>query len=188
MENNIKAVLLIAAAGLLPPALLWFLDRKNMKQAQPIIPQDNSRKNLKSFLLMLQYAEGTYGANAYRTLYGGDLFNDFSHHPNRAIHKGGITSTAAGAYQFLFKTWKELQQRLNLPDFSPISQDKAAVELIRRKGALEDVYAGRFADAVNKCRKTWASLPGAGYGQHEYSLKHLTQVYQHTGGNLSFTA
>jgi lysozyme len=188
MENNIKAVLLIAAAGLLPPALLWFLDQKKQKQqAQPITSENKGGDNLKAFLLMLQYAEGTYGASAYRTLYGGDLFNDYSSHPNIKIRKGGITSTAAGAYQFLYKTWKELQQQLGLPDFSPISQDRAAIELIRRKGALEDIMAGRLSVAISKCRKTWASLPGAGYGQHEHSLNALAMVYQQKGGSIKMT-
>lgn len=188
MANNLKAILLLTTAGLLPPALLWFLDKKNMKQQQPIVTVDKQQKNLTAFLMMLQYAEGTYGINAYRTLYGGALFNDFSRHPNLSIRKSGITSTAAGAYQFLYKTWAELQQQLGLPDFSPFNQDRAAVELIRRKGALEDVRAGRFSAAINKCRKTWASLPGAGYGQHEHSLNSLAMVFQQHGGSIKMAA
>ncbi len=189
MANNLKAILLLATAGLLPPALLWFLESKKEKpQAQAITPLDNSKRNLKAFLLMLQYAEGTFGVNAYRTLYGGELFNDFSRHPNRAIRKSGITSTAAGAYQFLYKTWAELQQQLGLHDFSPFNQDRAAIELIRRKGALADVLAGRFSEAIYKCRKTWASLPGAGYKQHEHSLSSLAMVYQQHGGSIKMAA
>ncbi len=133
---------------------------------------------------MIQYAEGTIGKNAYRTLFGGGLVTSYSGHPNTPIYKYGITSTAAGAYQFLYSTWSALQADLWLPDFSPPSQDKAAIELIRRKGALPDVLAGRFAEAVYKCRKIWASFPGAGYGQNEKSLFTLTQVYQAAGGQL----
>ena len=131
---------------------------------------------------MIQYAEGTYGTNAYRTLYGGQLFSDYSRHPHIAITKGGITSTAAGAYQILYGTWVTIQQSLGLTDFSPLSQDRAAVALVSRRGALEDILAGRLAAAIEKCRKEWASLPGAGYGQREHSIAVLTQVYQQAGG------
>ena len=141
-----------------------------------------AQKNLKAFLLMIQYSEGTAGSNAYRTLYGGGLFKDFSHHPNTRITKYGITSTAAGAYQILYRTWTEIAQKLKLTDFSPVSQDKAAIELIKRRKALEDVMAGRFSIAIGKCRKEWASLPGAGYGQNENSVQSLLAVYQMAGG------
>ncbi|HEV8283824.1 MAG TPA: glycoside hydrolase family 104 protein [Chitinophagaceae bacterium] len=143
------------------------------------------QKNLKAFLIMIQYSEGTYGKDAYRKLYGGGVFNDFSKHPDTPITKYGITSTAAGAYQILFRTWQELQQKLRLPDFSPESQDKAAIELIKRRRALDDVMAGRFAQAIIKCRKEWASLPGAGYNQTEKDPKALAAVYKLAGGNIA---
>jgi muramidase (phage lysozyme) len=76
-----------------------------------------------------------------------------------------ITSTAAGAYQFLARTWDEVAAALELPDFSPQSQDVAALWLIRRRGALADLREGRFDDFVAKCAKEWASLPGSPYGQ-----------------------
>ena len=138
--------------------------------------------NLRAFLLMIQYAEGTYGKDAYRTLFGGQLFAGFADHPNIAITRSGITSTAAGAYQILYRTWDGLRQTIRLDDFSPASQDKAAIELIRRRGALEDVLSGRLETAVEKCRKEWASLPGAGYGQRERSMDTLAAVFQSAGG------
>ncbi len=144
-----------------------------------------AEKNLKAFLLMIRYAEGTFSQDGYRKLYGGSLFNDLSKHPNTAVSKWGIASTAAGAYQILFKTWTEIQQKLKLLDFSPHSQDKAAVELIRRRNALDDVLAGRFAQALLKCRKEWASLPGAGYNQSEKSPTVLAKVYKIAGGNIA---
>lgn len=144
-----------------------------------------AEKNLKAFLAMIRYAEGTFSNDGYRKLYGGSLFNDMSRHPNKAVTKWGITSTAAGAYQILFRTWQELQSKLKLPDFSPASQDRAAIELIKRRKALEDVIAGRFAQAIVKCRKEWASLPGAGYGQNEKKPAALLTVYKIAGGNIA---
>jgi muramidase (phage lysozyme) len=170
----------LVVAGVATPALLFLLVRK-------LSMDTNSKqyKNLKAFLTMIQYAEGTYGQDGYRKLYGGSLFNDLSKHPNTPTTKWGITSTAAGAYQILSKTWNELQAKLGLPDFSPLSQDKAAIELIRRRKALEDVMAGRWAQAIEKCKKEWASLPGAGYGQNEKNIKNLLAVYKVAGGTIS---
>jgi muramidase (phage lysozyme) len=175
-----KSFLGLVVAGVATPALLFLLIRK-------LSMDTNSReyKNLKAFLTMIQYAEGTYGKDGYRKLYGGSLFNDLSKHPNTPTTKWGITSTAAGAYQILSKTWNELQAKLGLPDFSPLSQDKAAIELIRRRKALEDVMAGRWAQAIEKCKKEWASLPGAGYGQNEKNIKNLLAVYKVAGGTIS---
>ena len=178
LKENWKYIL----AALATPALIMVFSNK--LKAQTTV-KSNPYTNLRAFLIMIQYAEGTYGANAYRMLYGGQLFNSYAQHPKTAITKGGITSTAAGAYQILFRTWQSVQQDLGLVDFSPSSQDKAAVELIRRRGALEDVIAGRFDMAIYQCRKEWASLPGAGYGQGERSLASLVQVYQYAGGQMA---
>lgn len=175
-----KNFLGIVVAGAATPALLFLLLKK-------LSMDTNSKqyKNLKAFLTMIQYSEGTYGKDGYRKLYGGGYFNDLSKHPNTPVTKWGLTSTAAGAYQILSRTWGDLQAKLDLPDFGPLSQDKAAIELIRRRKALEDVMAGRWAQAIEKCKKEWASLPGAGYGQSEKNIKNLLAVYKVAGGSLS---
>lgn len=168
-------------AGLAAPVLVLLI--KDKLKAQTM--NDNPHSNLKAFLAMIQYSEGTYGKNAYRTLYGGSLINDYGWHPNIAITRGGITSTAAGAYQILYGTWTDVAASLGLKDFSPLSQDRAAIELIKRRGALEDVLAGRFDTAIDKCKKEWASFPGAGYGQGERSIEILAAVYQKAGGQMA---
>lgn len=158
--------------------LLCLLAKKKIKMTA-------AQKNLKAFLIMIQYSEGTLGKDAYRKLYGGGTVDDLSSHPNRPVSKWGITSTAAGAYQILNKTWKGLSQELRLKDFSPQSQDRAAIELIARRKALDDVMAGRFSQAIIKCRKEWASLPGAGYNQSEKSPEALAKVYKIAGGSIA---
>ena len=164
------------AAGLVTPALyLLVKEKKKMTTAE---------KNLKAFLIMIRYAEGTTGKDGYRKLFGGGLFNDYARHPNTRVTRYGITSTAAGAYQILFRTWQEVQAKLSLVDFSPRSQDRAAIELIRRRKALDDVLAGRFSEAILKCRKEWASLPGAGYNQNEKTATALAAVYKIAGGSM----
>ncbi len=101
------------------------------------------------------------------------------------IRSLNVWSTAAGAYQFLSRTWDECRAALNLPDFSPDSQDKAAVFLIRRRKALDDVIAGRFEEAVRKCNLEWASLPGSPYGQPTKTMARARAVYERFGGQYA---
>lgn len=162
----------------------------------------NADRNVSAFLAMIRRAEGTEGPNAYRMLFGGRLFDDFTDHPRLAQQfkdKAGRTlwTTAAGAYQFLavspiptggrtrIDTWDRLQRRLQLPDFGPDSQDRAAVALIDEAGALADVQLGRFEAAVTKCRRIWASLPGAGHNQPERTAEYIRAAYVAAGGTFA---
>lgn len=145
--------------------------------------------NVAAFLRMIRYAEGTADPEGYWRLFGGELVNHLADHPRKRVTRtlGGrpITSTAAGAYQILERTWDDLQGSLELPDFEPASQDVAAVYLIRRRGALADVRAGRFDAAIEKCAKEWASLPGSPYGQPVKSLDQVRRVYAANGGSFA---
>lgn len=145
--------------------------------------------NIRAFLYALRFGEGTAGPDGYRTMFGGGLFdNNFADHPRKAITKslGGkpITSTAAGAYQFLSRTWDEMAKKYKLPDFSPTSQDLAAVGLLIRRGALPSILAGRVDSAVLATNKEWASLPGSPYGQPTVTLAKFTKHYTDAGGSL----
>ena len=120
-----------------------------------------------------------------------EIFSDFSAHPfaagrkSKLINSKGLTSNASGRYQHMLRDWPYYRDLLKLPDFGPLSQDRWALQLIRERRALPDIDAGRFADAVSKCRNIWASLPGAGYGQPEHSLEKLQSVYVSFGGRLA---
>lgn len=144
--------------------------------------------NVQAFLRMLRYGEGTTGPDGYRTMFGGQLFeNGYMDHPRKAntytLRSGkAITSTAAGAYQFLAKTWDGLVRQYGFKDFSPGNQDLAACALIKGRGALDDVVAGRFNLAVGKCAKEWASLPGSPYGQPTVTLDKARELYEAAGG------
>jgi muramidase (phage lysozyme) len=106
--------------------------------------------------------------------------------PNPPGRKAGaVWSTAAGRYQILSRWWPQYQRSLALPDFGPLSQDRYAIQQIREQRALDDVKAGRFEAAVAKCRNIWASLPGAGYGQHENTLESLRAAYLLAGGTCA---
>lgn len=140
---------------------------------------DMTNGTVRAFLDTIRYGEGTADAGGYSRIVGGGSFADFSDHPRRAVYlpKYGIYSTAAGAYQIIVPTWDRIKAKLGLTDFTPASQDRAALELIREKGAIEDVRAGNFETAVAKVRKVWASMPGAGYGQAEIAMAKYKAIY-----------
>lgn len=156
---------------------------------------DMSNSNLHAFLDMIAVSEGTKGRgdDGYNIIVGGGTFGSYADHPRIVVQTRYGKSDAAGRYQIMAavpgqittNTWDWVSRSLGLPDFSPASQDAAAAELIRRRGALSDIYAGNIASAISKCRKEWASLPGAGYGQGENSLSYLLAAYQNAGGSLA---
>lgn len=153
--------------------------------------------NRKAFLDMIAFSE--LGAqllelsdNGYDVIVGSTpkkpiLFSSYADHPRRRINlpRLGIKSTAAGRYQILARYFDAYKKQLKLPDFSPASQDAIALQMIRERRALADIDAGNFAIAVRKVANIWASLPGAGYGQHENKLADLEQAYRSAGGTLA---
>jgi len=156
--------------------LLTFLtmtQRGNENAAYAAKPQ------IKAFLDMIARAEGTFGVgdNGYNILYGYGRFSDYSKHPNKLVKSGGWSSTAAGRYQFLYKTWNPIRISNGLPDFNHNSQDTAAVELLRQNNAIAKILAGDITGAIAKVKGIWASFPGAGYGQGERSLNQMLAWY-----------
>lgn len=145
--------------------------------------------NVRAFLHMVRVGEGTADDDGYRRLFGGRLVDDYGDHPRVAVTAGlgrhRYTSTAAGAFQFLARTWDECAAALGLGDFSPASQDLAAVFLIDRRRALADVLAGRIEAAIGKCAREWASLPGSPYGQPTKTLDQALRAYRAAGGTIA---
>lgn len=147
--------------------------------------------NRKAFLDMIAFSEGTSTCkatccNGYDVIVGGTVFEDFSDHPRQLVQLNPrLKSTAAGRYQLLARYWDAYKKQLGLADFSPASQDAVAIQQIREQKALADVDAGRIAVAVAKCANIWASLPGAGYGQHENTFASLLDVYLAAGGKVA---
>jgi lysozyme len=142
-----------------------------------------SNANVRAFLYTIRQCEGTAGSDGYQIINGYCKFNDFSAHPNRKCSTG--TSTAAGAYQFVYATWRGLQSKLMLSDFSPASQDAAAVELIRERGALDDVLNGDVDAAVRKLSNTWESFTYGKTSQPHKSLATIKNYFTGAGGNIA---
>lgn len=112
---------------------------------------------VKAWLDTIAWAEG---GKSYQTLYGGGTFSG-NQHPRTFVRAGGYNSDAAGRYQFLYKTWKPIMDTYGLPDFGPHSQDLAAIELTRQRGALEYIKAGNLLAALKTLGCAWAALPYA---------------------------
>lgn len=164
---------------------------------------DTAGQNIAAFLELLKQSEGTASSgDPYAVCYGyGHTIRNFDDHPavtgewtgktlppemcRNAGFGPGCKSTAAGAYQIIKPTWLTVRKALNLPDFGPASQDAAAVELLRRRGALEDVKAGRIAAAIHKSRNEWASLPGNYAGQGQRNINTLFGWYETAGGTFA---
>lgn len=138
----------------------------------------------RALLNTIRYAEGTWkqGDEGYRTLYGGGRFSSLDKHPEVVVVKR-YTSAAAGAYQFLPGTWKEAAARLNLRSFKPQAQDQAALYLIDRRGALEELdRSGLTRNVMADLSKEWASFPSqnglSAYGQPVKKATELAQFYE----------
>nr|WP_314877338.1 glycoside hydrolase family 104 protein [uncultured Pseudomonas sp.] len=140
--------------------------------------------NVLAFLDMLAWSEGTSTIKAsddgYNVLVGGKLFADYSKHPRVLVPlpRYGISSTAAGRYQFLARTWDAIVKNYGFKGrFIPEAQDLAAIKLLTECGALPFIRFGRIPEAIAKAAPIWASLPGAGYGQREHKLAALLGIY-----------
>jgi muramidase (phage lysozyme) len=148
---------------------------------------------LVKFLDLLAYSEGTTYDPLTRcdgydvivtSIHGHEVLTDYSDHPfadGRAPYIVKqiplVRSTAAGRYQILYRYWKVYKAQLNLPDFSPLSQDLVAIQQIRERGAISHIAKGDIQTGVMLCRNTWASLPGNNYGQGGKTLADLMQHY-----------
>lgn len=152
--------------------------------------------NVRAFLDTIAWAEGTdrpeiqrSNMRGYDVQVGGALVLDLTKHPGTVVRvqhgKMVIHSSACGRYQFLHRIWKTLAKRLGLKDFGPESQDRACIELLRECGALPLIVKGEFVQAVKAACRIWASLPGAGYKQHEQRMDKLVKVYVQKGGTLA---
>lgn len=127
---------------------------------------------VRKYLDVIAMAEGV--KHGYNTIFGNERFGNLNAHPNvRKQFKqtdGKVNyTTAAGRYQFLKPTWDGLTRQYGLKDFSPQSQDIAAIGLLIQNGALPHILKGDYQTATQKSGRTWASLPSSPYAQPKRS-------------------
>lgn len=136
-----------------------------------------------ALLSTVAYAEGT--RDRYDIIFSFATFSSYADHPRRVLCSSGYCSDAAGRYQFLSTTWDWVASSLALSDFSPASQDRAALWLMSYRGVSNidaiDTY-DEFASAMYKLNLEWASLPGSPYGQPTHSTASLWAQYRAFAG------
>lgn len=154
-----------------------------------------SDPRVRAFLAVIRTLEHDARDNPYTTFYGRAQFSNFANHPvltgelrgvplsremciNAGFADGICVSTAAGAYQFTVPTWNDVRgQSPRLSDFSPESQDKAAVRLLRKIGALHMILVDDIDGALRKASTRWASLPYSTAKQNPKSISYALSVY-----------
>ena len=155
-------------------------------------------QNRAAFLDMIGVSEGTSTSritrnHGYDVIVGGiagpEVFTDYSDHPfmhraPKVVNSAGLRSTASGKFQIMIHDWPHYKAQLDLPDFSPASQDLMAVQLIRERGALPLIDGGSFDLAVARCANLWASFTGATYGQATHEIGFLRNSYLSAGGQM----
>jgi muramidase (phage lysozyme) len=163
-----------AAEGIEPPGV----ERVAYIAAQQVTPE------ARALLRTLMWAEGTdkRGSRAYGTHYGYEYTPPTGNHPDRVIHKDGISSAAYGAYQFMPQTWAGTSfGRQGMP-MTPENQDLAALELVRQRRVNPDREL--TTQDWDRLTPEWASIPhsttnrGIYAGQRGKTLVDLNRVYK----------
>lgn len=146
-------------------------------------PVDNGAANLVAFLQLIRTGESR---GDYQVTVGGGRFESFDDHPFETgefkgiRRKDGRLTTAAGAYQIVVTTWRDIGGKKRFGNFSPAAQDEAAIFLIKRRKAYEDVLAGRFGTAIYKLRNEWEFIVTP-----QWPAERLAKVYTDAGGFIA---
>lgn len=136
----------------------------------------------------------------YSLIYGGERFNDFSRHPGKCVPiRGGPNrgkcSTAAGRYQTIDVTWREIARRYHPQpnnmlqrllagadyNFAPEYQDIVVYRWLKDKNAwgvdITSALCRNDIDAVRRrLSSTWTSL---GYGiEDNFITPRLPAIYR----------
>ena len=175
------------------PRQLTLENNMQMQYAPDAVDFDVADRTLsvkeQALLNTIRFAEGTYDEVGYRKHFGGSLFDDFTKHPDKVKSAGGYDSAAAGGYQFMPATWAAAQRATGVPDFSPVSQDAAALYLIRQRGVDPNKMNELTPEIANALAPEWASFPTlkgvSYYGQPNKKVSALQQFYNRQLKRLS---
>lgn len=188
-KSAIGVLVLLALAGFAVSAFARTTDEHTSEENNGDLPMPTGDPdaNVNAFLALIRKAESR---GDYSALVGGGQLSDYSDHPANLgwpgiIMPDGRKTTAAGAYQITKTTWNTfVQPRLSLPDFSPASQDQAAVMILQEKrpGSLDAIREGRFTDAIYKLRGEWEAFDRMINGTYHMTLADAHAYYQDQGG------
>lgn len=132
-------------------------------------------KEEKAFLDLLSFTEGTYGVgnNGYDVLVNDGkekgksrVMNNWTEtsappHKGKEWYVKSLDSTAAGRYQFIYNTWKSLNNDINAP-MTKANQDAAALKYLRKLlGSSFDFKidsVGEMTEVRSKILNVWTSF------------------------------
>ena len=169
--------------GLAAGVALLSYSQKDVIQSIMVTDEEALKnKNVQAFLRAIRAGESSQDASAYNMVVFGGTFSDMSTHPNirkPLPNNPRDYTTAAGAYQITYTTWKWLKVLAGVNDFTPLSQDKMAVAYLRKLGALKDIVDGNYNAAIQKSSKVWEAITVP-------RLKARMDVaYQNYGGSMT---
>lgn len=188
---------LAIAAGLALAGALVYRDIAQhvdpLTQYQPVDPFGvdpmTAHNNVEAFVdtIIAVEAGGRYDVIAGFPTYPDARFSDFSEHPYvlDPTREKYVGTTASGGGQFVKRTWIEARDALGLQDFSPVSQRAAIVFLIKRRGALADVEAGRFDAAIGKLQLEWEAFARMLNDSYPITVADAQAIYETNGGNFA---
>jgi muramidase (phage lysozyme) len=149
------------------------------------INAENQMPNINTISPFLDVIAFCEGAN-YNTLFGGNTFSDYSDHPANlgwaGVRINGIKTTASGRYQITQTTFNNYKNRFGITDFSPISQDEFASQLVKMRGAYIDAVTGNFISAMKKCVNEWESFKRMFAGNYPITLAQAQTKFLQSGG------
>jgi muramidase (phage lysozyme) len=115
---------------------------------------------IRAFLDMIAFAEAYFAKRVMNYDEGSNFIkiDDLTDHPQRILPGG--SSSASGRYQFMSPDWATTKKAVGVSDFTPESQDIAAVHLLRsRNRIVEAILADNILEAIQRASGTWASFP-----------------------------
>lgn len=155
-----------APVGTKPGAGLRRPSEAQIAQNRAIVADLLDDPRVQAFLDTLASRESS---GRYNVINGGQRFEDYAQHPDIK----GRDSKAAGAYQFIPKTWANMARDLDLRDFSPASQDMAALHLLRTTdlhgvkdtNAIARLQRGDIEGAILAAGNQWDAFPKRANGE-----------------------
>ena len=142
----------------------------------------DTQGNIDAMLALILEGESSHN---YRAIVGGGSFGSYATHPGLRVDDSpepgflpGKASHAAGGYQFQPGTWLECKRALSLHDFSPASQDAAAIYLMKRRGAYEAAANGQAAIAADLLKNEWEMF-------QTWTVSRVEKAFNEYGGTLA---
>lgn len=146
--------------------------------------------NIQAALKTIRWTECNDAPQCYQYMFGSTVnnnirFTDMSKHPNIHQIHNGINSTAAGAYQFLYGTYKDICEKYGFSGaFDAHTQDLMCLAIFDMIGVLNDVAKGYMLrePVMVRLSKQWASLPMSPWGQPVKTIAQVRDYYLASGG------